>query len=138
LTIIQFTWPFYNKTWGLEFKSRTGQILYTVANGTASTSTFYAMTRGWFRFRYSFICQGTSTRRQRSDLFGLKSQAATCYYQSNHSKVKAIPLSTLLSQMWGHAPRGACLGGASACFYSHLKTRWKQKFIPKYRNGNTN
>jgi len=24
-----------------------------------------------FRYRYSFICQGTSTRRQRSDLFGL-------------------------------------------------------------------
>jgi len=23
-------------------------------------------------FRYSFICQGTSTRRQRSDLFGLR------------------------------------------------------------------
>jgi len=33
---------------------------------------------GWYcpallyRFRYSFICQGTSTRRQRSDLFGLR------------------------------------------------------------------
>jgi len=25
-----------------------------------------------FMFRYSFICQGTSTRRQRSDLFGLR------------------------------------------------------------------
>jgi len=25
-----------------------------------------------FRFRYSFTCQGTSTRRQRSDLFGLR------------------------------------------------------------------
>jgi len=24
------------------------------------------------RFRYSFICQGTSTRRQRSDLIGLQ------------------------------------------------------------------
>jgi len=24
------------------------------------------------RYRYSFICQGTSTRRQRSDLFGLR------------------------------------------------------------------
>jgi len=24
------------------------------------------------RFRYSFICQGASTRRQRSDLFGLR------------------------------------------------------------------
>jgi len=47
------------------------------------------------RFRYSFICQGASTRRQRSDLFGLPSQAATCYYQSNLSKVEAIPLSAL-------------------------------------------
>jgi len=25
-----------------------------------------------FRFRYSFICQGTSTRRQRSNLFSLR------------------------------------------------------------------
>jgi len=25
-----------------------------------------------FRFRYSFICQGTSTRRQRRDLFDLR------------------------------------------------------------------
>jgi len=25
-----------------------------------------------FRIRYSFICQSTSTRRQRSDLFGLR------------------------------------------------------------------
>jgi len=55
----------------------------------------------WFNFckkigfRYSFICQGISTRRQRSDLCGLPIQAATCYYQSNHSKVEAIPLSAL-------------------------------------------
>jgi len=48
-----------------------------------------------FRFRYSFICQCTSTMRQQSDLFGLKSQAAICYYQSYHSKVEAIPLSAL-------------------------------------------
>jgi len=46
------------------------------------------------RFRYSFICQGTSTRRQRRNLsryldqetakwpFRSSSQAATCYYQS--------------------------------------------------------
>jgi len=44
-------------------------------------------------FWYSFICQGTSTRRQQSDLFRSSSQAATCYYQSNHTKVEAIPLS---------------------------------------------
>jgi len=36
----------------------------------------------WF-FRYSFICQFTSTRRQRSDLFGLR--------------VKLPPLTTSLN-----------------------------------------
>jgi len=50
------------------------------------------------RFRYSFICQGTSTRRQRSDLFGVPSRGATCYYQSNHSKLEAISLSALLKE----------------------------------------
>jgi len=30
-----------------------------------------------FRFRYSFICQGTSTRRQRSDLFGRRVKETT-------------------------------------------------------------
>jgi len=49
-----------------------------------------------FRFRNSFVCQGISTRKQRSDLsFQSSSQAATWYYQSNHSKVEAIPLSAL-------------------------------------------
>jgi len=43
------------------------------------------------RFRSSFICQGTSTRRQRSDLCGLRVKL----HQSNHSKVEAIPLSAL-------------------------------------------
>jgi len=47
------------------------------------------------RFRYSFICQDTSTRRQRRGPFRSSSQAATCYYQSNCSKVEAIPLSAL-------------------------------------------
>jgi len=42
-----------------------------------------------------FICQGTSTRRQQKDLFDLPSQAATCYYRSNHSRLEAIPLSAL-------------------------------------------
>jgi len=32
---------------------------------------------------------------------------------------------------WGHAPRGAGLGGASVHFCSHLKTCFKQKFRPK-------
>jgi len=49
----------------------------------------------YIRFRYSFIRQGTSTRRQRMWPFRSSSQAATCYYQFNHSKVEAIPVSAL-------------------------------------------
>jgi len=37
----------------------------------ASTNGSY-LTEHQLRFRYSFICQGTSTRRQRRDLFGLR------------------------------------------------------------------
>jgi len=36
------------------------------------------------RFRYSFICQGTLTMRQRSDLFGFRVKLPPGYYQSNH------------------------------------------------------
>jgi len=36
------------------------------------TKIYLTQTSGPYRFRYSFICQGTSTRRQRSDLFGLR------------------------------------------------------------------
>jgi len=46
-----------------------------------------------YRFRYSFICQYTWTRRQRTGHFRSSSQTATCYYQSKHSKVEAIPLA---------------------------------------------
>jgi len=46
------------------------------------------------RSRWSF-CQGTSTRKQRSDLFGLSSKTATSYYQSNYSKVETIQLIAL-------------------------------------------
>jgi len=49
-----------------------------------------ARRRGSIRPTFSFICQGTSTWRQRRNLFGLSSQAATCYYQFNPSKVEAI------------------------------------------------
>jgi len=46
----------------------------------------------------SFICQGTSTRRQHRDVFSLrvKLPPVSCYTLSNHSKVEAIPLSALL------------------------------------------
>jgi len=43
----------------------------------------------------SFICQGTSTRRQQNELFGLKRQAASGYFQSCYSKVEAISWSAL-------------------------------------------
>jgi len=53
-----------------------------------------------FRFRYSFIRPGDSAVTYR--------QAATCYYQSNHSKVEAIPLSALpkdtISELTGCRP----------------------------------
>jgi len=43
----------------------------------------------WIKwFGYSFICQGTSTRRQRSDFFRSSDQ-------SDRSKIEAIPLSAL-------------------------------------------
>jgi len=61
------------------------------------------------RFRYSFICQGTSTRRQRKDLFGLRVKLPPVTTMSNHSKVEAIPLSALLkdttSELAGLSPR---------------------------------
>jgi len=53
---------------------------------------FFALS--WFavyKIALLIICQDTSTRRQRSNLFGSSSQAATYYYHSNHSKVEAIP-----------------------------------------------
>jgi len=50
------------------------------------------------RFRYSFICQGTSTKRQRRDLFGLRvkpqSYKQKCLAQG-HNKRTCLPLFTL-------------------------------------------
>jgi len=43
--------------------------------------------------RYSFICRGTSFRRQQSDLFGLRVKLP--HVTANHSKVEANPLSAL-------------------------------------------
>jgi len=58
-------------------------------------------------YRYSFICQGTSTSRQRRDLFGHRVKLP-CYYQSNHAKVEEIPLSALVkdttSELAGLSP----------------------------------
>jgi len=46
--------------------------------------------------RYSFICQGTSTRRSEVTFSVFESSYhLLTYYQSNHSKVEAIPLSAL-------------------------------------------
>jgi len=62
-----------------------------------------------YDLRYSFICQGTSSRRQRSDLFGLRVKLPpVTTSQFNHLKVDAIPLSALLkhttSQLAGLFP----------------------------------
>jgi len=46
------------------------------------------------RFRYSFICQDLDQETAKGP-FRSSSQAATCYYQSNYSKVEPIPLSAL-------------------------------------------
>jgi len=58
-----FTLPFWRPTVnvhasctvGLEFESREGQMLLSVANGSPLLQHLCK--------RYSFICQGTSTRR---------------------------------------------------------------------------
>jgi len=60
------------------------------------------------RFRYSFICQGTSTKRQQSDLFGFLVKLPPVTTNLVHSKVEAIPLSALLrdttSELAGLSP----------------------------------
>jgi len=48
-----------------------------------------------FWVEYLFICQVTSTRRQRSDLFGLRIKLSTVTTSLTHSKVEAIPLIAL-------------------------------------------
>jgi len=60
-------------------------------------------------FRYSFICQIRYLDQETAKRpFRFSSQAATCYYQSNHSKVEVIPLSVLLkdttSELAGLSP----------------------------------
>jgi len=57
---------------GLEFKYWVDLIWYSIATRC-----------GCNRFRYSFICQRTSTRKQREDLFGLR--------------VKLLPVTTNLT-----------------------------------------
>jgi len=61
-----------------------------------------ALTLRWFR--YSFICQGTSTRRQRSDLFGLRINLPPVttslgnpikFLAQGHNKRTCQPISTL-------------------------------------------
>jgi len=50
--------------------------------------------------------------------FWSSSQAATCYYQSNHSKVEAIPLSSLpkdtTSKLAGLSPHSLLNAGRQA------------------------
>jgi len=65
------------------------------------------------RFRSSFICQGTSTRRQRSDLFGLqvkplkgRGNPVKCLAQG-HNKRICPPISTLTLLML-NVKQGSC------------------------------
>jgi len=46
-------------------------------------------------FRYSFICQDTSTRRQRRDLFSLRVELPLVTTSLTTQKVETIPLSAL-------------------------------------------
>jgi len=39
---------------------------------STKNNTLISTVKPFFRFRYSLFCQGTSTSRQRSDLFGLR------------------------------------------------------------------
>jgi len=59
--------------------------------------TFFAT----FVFRYSFICQGTSAKRQRRTFSIFESSChLLLQYLTNHPKVEAIPLRAL--------PKGTC------------------------------
>jgi len=60
---------------------------YSLPTSRQFFSTFF------IRFRYSFIYQGTSTRRQRSDLFG-RGNPVKCLAQG-HNKRTCQPISTL-------------------------------------------
>jgi len=57
-----------NERWG--GKNKYNKINNNSENSWPHLSYEHAANpdEGWFMFRYSFICQGTSTRRQRSDI----------------------------------------------------------------------
>jgi len=55
--------------------NKSAKTLFTECSVHVRLVEHGSWVHGWkvvFRFRYSFICQGTSTRRQRRDLFGLR------------------------------------------------------------------
>jgi len=60
----------------------------------------------WFRFRYSIIVK-VPRLGDSEGTFRSSSQAATCFYQSNHSKVEAIPLSAISTLTLLNAERQA-------------------------------
>jgi len=62
-------------------------------NGPATkrATTKQAMPK-WSRHKVIYPCPGASTREE---LFWSLCQSATCYFQSNYSKVEEIPLSAL-------------------------------------------
>jgi len=49
---------------------------------------------GLFRFKYVFICQCTSTRRQRSDLFGLRVKLPPVTHWKRQFRLSALPKDT--------------------------------------------
>jgi len=58
-----------------------------------ATSLAYEFRLG--RFRWAFYLSRHLNQKQRRKLLLSLSQAATCCYQSNRSKIEAIPLSAL-------------------------------------------
>jgi len=82
----------------------TMQWLFTIFNAF-QVSFSVLLSKGLFKYditlffslgcRYSINCQGTSTRRQRRDFFGLRVKLPPVNHQSKHSLVEAIPLSAL-------------------------------------------
>jgi len=104
-----FAWTFYFRTRSITDASKFEKLApfkyFFWLHPYHQRLTQLSTTRYEYRYRYSFICQGTSTRRQSSSRpLRSSSQAATCYYQSNHSKVEVIPSSALPKDTTSESP----------------------------------
>jgi len=56
------------------------------------------------RFRFSFICQGTSTRKQRSDLFGLRVKLPPVLKGIEAIPLVPCPIKDTTSELAGLTP----------------------------------